>query len=107
MKADKQNVVPAITHVDGTARVQTLEREHNPLAYDLIRAFERRTGVPVLLNTSFNIRGEPIVCTPREAFQCFVQTDMDYLFLGNFLLKKSEIGKKELSRKALERISAD
>ncbi|MFH1551172.1 MAG: carbamoyltransferase [Planctomycetota bacterium] len=107
VKADKQKVVPAITHVDGTARVQTLERDHNPLAYDLIRAFERRTGVPVLLNTSFNIRGEPIVCTPEEAFQCFVQTDMDYLFLGNFLLKKSEIGKKELSKKALERISAD
>lgn len=88
---DKQALVPAITHVDGTARVQTVAREQNPRYYDLIAAFGRRTGVPVLLNTSFNVRGEPIVCTPAEALSCFLRTDMDDLVLHNFVVDKREV----------------
>jgi carbamoyltransferase len=91
---DKLNVprstVPAITHVDYSARIQTVRRETNPLYYDIIEAFNRRTGCPVIVNTSFNVRGEPIVCTPEDAFRCFMRTDMDVLVLENFILVKSE-----------------
>lgn len=82
--------IPAVTHIDGSARIQTLRREDNERFYDLIREFEKLTGCPVLVNTSFNIRGEPIVCTPEEAFRAFLNTDMDVLVLGNFLIAKSE-----------------
>jgi len=81
--------IPAVTHVDGTARLQTISREDNPLYYDLISAFERLTGVPVLLNTSFNVRGEPIVCSPEDAYRCFMRTGLDYLAIGPFLLEKT------------------
>jgi carbamoyltransferase len=91
---DKLNVprstVPAITHVDYSARVQTVRRETNPLYYDIIAAFNRRTGCPIVVNTSFNVRGEPIVCTPEDAFRCFMRTDMDILVLENFILLKGE-----------------
>jgi len=82
--------VPAITHVDNSARIQTVAREDNPRYYDLIRAFYDRTGCPIVINTSFNVRGEPIVCTPEEAYTCFMRTHMDYLSLGSFLLDKQE-----------------
>jgi len=82
--------IPAVTHVDYTARVQTVSRESNPDYYDLIKAFEARTGCAVLVNTSFNVRGEPIVCTPEEAYRCFMRTDMDALVLGSFLLSKRD-----------------
>jgi carbamoyltransferase len=85
-----RSTVPAITHVDYSARVQTVRRETNPLYYDIIEAFYRRTGCPVIVNTSFNVRGEPIVCTPEDAFRCFMRTDMDVLVLENFILVKSE-----------------
>jgi carbamoyltransferase len=85
-----RSVVPAITHVDRTARVQTVDESRNPRYYRLLRAFEQRTGCPVIINTSFNIRGEPIVCTPADAFRCFMGTDMDALALERFLLVKSE-----------------
>jgi carbamoyltransferase len=88
VRAAQRARVPAITHVDGTARVQTVTRETNPLYYRLIEAFQRRTGVPVLLNTSFNVRGEPIVCTPDDAVRCFRGTEMDYLALGPVLVEK-------------------
>ncbi len=104
---DKRDVIPAVTHVDGTARVQTMTEAQNPLAYRLLREFEKLTKVPVLLNTSFNIRGEPIVHSPRDAYECFAQTDMDYLFIGKFVLDKADIGKKELSAEARARIAAD
>ncbi|MBN1517137.1 carbamoyltransferase [Candidatus Sumerlaeota bacterium] len=81
---------PAITHVDGSARLQTVRREENPLYYDLIEAFYRRTGCPVIINTSFNVRSEPIVCTPEEAYTCFMRTEMDYLVLGNFVCAKQQ-----------------
>jgi len=104
---DKKSVIPAVTHVDGTARVQTLTQSQNPLAYRLIKEFGKLTGVPALLNTSFNIRGEPIVQSPLDAYKCLEQTDMDYLFMGKFILAKKDIGKKELSKEARKRIAAD
>jgi carbamoyltransferase len=80
--------IPSITHVDYSARVQTVNRETNPRYYDLIKAFEAKTGYGVIVNTSFNVRGEPIVCTPEDAYRCFMRTEMDYLVLGSFVLDK-------------------
>lgn len=87
---EKAEKIPAVQHVDGTARIQTVNRKQNPVYYDLIRAFQRRTGVPVLVNTSFNTRGKPIVCSPREAIECFWTSPLDALVMGSFLLTKSE-----------------
>jgi carbamoyltransferase len=89
VRADKQHLLPAITHIDGTARVQTVSRQQNPLYYALIEQFGKLTGVPVLVNTSFNVQGEPIVCTPHEAFNSFAHTDMDYLVMGDALIPAS------------------
>jgi len=77
-----RSTIPAVTHVDHSARIQTADRETNPRYHALIAEFERRTGCPVLVNTSFNVRGEPIVCTPEDAYRCFRRTDMDYLVAG-------------------------
>jgi carbamoyltransferase len=85
--------IPAIVHVDGTARVQTVRREHNERMYDLLVEFEKLTGVPVLVNTSFNIKGEPIVETPQDAMNCFIYTGIDYLALHNTLVAKSVLYK--------------
>jgi len=82
--------IPAVTHVDGSARVQTIRREQHAEFHDLIRAFESRTGCPVLINTSFNVRGEPIVCTAEDAYLCFMRTDMDALVLGHCVLEKKD-----------------
>ncbi len=91
---DKLNVprsdIPAVTHIDYSARIQTVSRDTNPDYYDLIQAFERRTGCAVIVNTSFNVRGEPIVCTPEDAYRCFMRTHMDYLVLGPFVLRKTD-----------------
>jgi carbamoyltransferase len=91
---DKLNVprsdIPAVTHVDYSARVQTVRRDTNPLYYDIIAAFERRTGCAVIVNTSFNVRGEPIVCTPEDAYRCFMRTEMDALVVENFMLRKAD-----------------
>lgn len=84
----KRQLIPAITHVDGTGRVQSVSKQHNPKYYRLIEEFEKLTGVPVVLNTSFNIRGEPIVHRPEQAIECFLKTGMDALFLGDFVLTK-------------------
>ena len=81
--------IPAVTHIDYSARVQTVTRDTNPGYYDLIKAFEKRTGCGVLVNTSFNVRGEPIVCTPADAYRCFMRTNIDYLVLGPYLLNKA------------------
>ena len=86
--SEKRHLVPAITHVDGTGRVQTVSRKHNPRYYQLIEAFETLTGVPIVLNTSFNVRGKPIVNTPQEAIECFLETGMDALFMGDQVLTK-------------------
>lgn len=88
VRPEKRPLVPAITHVDGTARVQTVSRRHNPKYYRLIEEFERLTGVPIVLNTSFNIRGQPIVHLPEQAIECFLTTGMDALFLEDFVLVK-------------------
>jgi carbamoyltransferase len=82
--------VPAVTHVDGSARLQTVTRDAHAEFYDLLSAFDRRTGCPVLINTSFNVRGEPIVCSPDDAYLCFMRTNMDVLVLGNQVLLKEE-----------------
>ena len=80
--------IPAITHVDYSARVQTVNRETSPRYYAIIKAFENLTGCGVIINTSFNVRGEPIVCTPEDAYRCFMRTEMDYLVLGSYVLDK-------------------
>jgi carbamoyltransferase len=87
VKKDKQSVIPAVTHVDGSGRLQTVSRETNPRYYQLIGDFEKLTNVPVVLNTSFN-EDEPIVCTPEEAVNCFQRTRMDVLFLGNYMVQR-------------------
>ena len=86
----KRSEIPAVTHVDYSARIQTVKREDFPLYYDTIDAFYKKTGCAVIINTSFNVRGEPLVLRPEEAYQCFMRTDMDYLVLGSFLLDKKE-----------------
>ncbi len=83
-----RSAIPAVTHVDYSARIQTVNKRDNPLYYSLIEEFCSLTGCPVIINTSFNVRGEPIVCTPSDAYRCFMRTDMDYLIMGNFLLDK-------------------
>jgi carbamoyltransferase len=88
VKPDKADRIPAVRHVDGTARIQTINRAQNRRYYDLLKAFAARTGVPVLVNTSFNTRGEPIVCTPRDAVECFWTSPLDALVIGSFLLEK-------------------
>lgn len=90
-----RSTIPAVTHVDYSARIQTVHQETNPRYYKLIRHFEQKTGSAVLVNTSFNVRGEPIVCTPEDAYRCFMRTEMDYLVLENFLLAKSQQGQSE------------
>ena len=82
--------IPAVTHVDYSARVQTVTPDNNPMFYRLLRKFDEKYGCPVIINTSFNVRGEPIVCTPEHAYLCFMRTNMDYLIVGNFLLEKKE-----------------
>jgi carbamoyltransferase len=89
-----RSTVPAITHVDYSARVQTVRRDTNALYYDIIEAFHRQTGCPVIINTSFNVRGEPIVCSPEDAYRCFMRSDMDLLVLEDFLLEKADQPKR-------------
>lgn len=86
----KRSEIPAVTHVDYSARIQTVRRETNPVYWEIIRAFKQKTGCPVVVNTSFNVRGEPIVCSPEDSYRCFMRTEMDYLVLENFVLDKKE-----------------
>ncbi len=89
---DKLNIarseIPAVTHVDYSARIQTVHANTNPLFHRLLTRFKEKTGCPVLVNTSFNVRGEPIVCTPEDAFRCFMGSELDLLVVGNCILKK-------------------
>jgi carbamoyltransferase len=95
---DKLNVprsdIPAVTHIDYSARVQTVHRETNPLFHELLSAFKARTGCPVLVNTSFNVRGEPIVCTPEDAFRCFMGSEIELLAVGHCVLRKEQQDKR-------------
>lgn len=86
----KRSLIPAVTHVDYSARVQTVKREDNQLYYDMINQFYKDHGCPLVINTSFNVRGEPIVCTPADAYRCFMRTNMDYLIMGSFLIDKKK-----------------
>jgi len=86
----KRSEIPSVTHVDCSARVQMVNKKTNPMFYELILEFEKLSGIPILINTSFNVRGEPIVCTPEDSYKCFMRTDMDILIIENFLLYKSE-----------------
>ena len=102
-------MVPAITHVDNSARVQTIDRERNPRFHGILTAFKERTGSPVVINTSFNVRGEPIVRNPKDAYRCFMHTNMDVLVLENFiLLKKDQPDAREIDLEAyLEEFALD
>ena len=86
----RRSGLPAITHVDFSARIQTVHRETNPRYWQLLQDFRALTGTGVLVNTSFNVRGEPIVCSPEDAYLCFMRTETDYLVLGDFLLSRVE-----------------
>jgi carbamoyltransferase len=96
-----RSTLPAITHVDYSARIQTVAREGNPLLYDLLLRFELTTGCGVLVNTSFNVRGEPIVCTPDDAYRCFMNTEMDYLVMGSFVIERIAQPQQKISRRIL------
>ncbi len=90
IKKEKRKIIPAVTHVDGSGRLQTIRRQQNPLYYDLIKEFEKISKVPILINTSFNIRGEPIACSPEDAYRCMMGTGIDYLVMGNFIIKRED-----------------
>ena len=90
----KRSEIPAVTHVDYSARIQTVNKKNNKRYYDLISKFKEKTGCPVIVNTSFNVRGEPIVCTPSDAFNCFMGTELDYLVIGNCILEKKKQNQK-------------
>ena len=82
--------VPAITHIDYSARIQSVSKSTNPRFWGIINAFKQKTGYGLIVNTSFNVRGEPIVCTPDDAYRCFMRTEMDYLVMGDFLFSKQD-----------------
>jgi carbamoyltransferase len=82
--------IPAVTHVDYSARIQSVRKETNPLYWEIIEAFRQKTGCPVIVNTSFNVRGEPIVCSPEDSYRCFMRTEMDYLVLETCVLSKED-----------------
>ena len=88
--SEPRSDIPAVTHVDYSARIQTVDQERNPDLYDVLKEYEKKTGCGVLVNTSFNVRGEPIVCTPQDAYECFMRTEMDVLVLENIILYKEE-----------------
>src|SRR3989338_4258863 len=90
VKEEKRKLIPAVTHVDGSGRLQTIRKEQNPAYYGLIKEFEKLSGVPILINTSFNKRGEPIVCTPEHAYRCMMGTGIDYLVMGRFIIARKD-----------------
>jgi len=98
LKAE-HSTLPAVTHVDYSARIQTVSRAGNPLLHDLLLRFERATGCGVLVNTSFNVRGEPIVCTPDDAYRCFMNTEMDYLIMGGFVIEHTAQPRQKIQRR--------
>jgi carbamoyltransferase len=92
VRKEKQNEIPAAVHNDGTGRLQTVDKRDNPLFYGLIKAFEDKTGIPVIINTSFNIKGSPIVCTPGDALKTFFTSGLDVLVIGNCIIEKGASG---------------
>tara|TARA_B100001989_G_scaffold252855_1_gene236608 strand:- start:838 stop:2628 length:1791 start_codon:yes stop_codon:yes gene_type:complete len=103
-----RSLIPAITHVDYSARIQTVNNENNPLLYNLVKEFEKISGCPILINTSFNVRGEPIVLTAEDAYKCFIRTKIDYLILGSYIISKKDLKYKiEFSEENLESFPLD
>ena len=102
-----RSTIPSVTHVDYSARIQTVHKETNPRFYGLLEAFDNKTNCPVLVNTSFNVRGEPIVCSPEDAYRCFMRTEMDYLVLENFVLDKNEQPEHEKDLSWMEEFELD
>jgi carbamoyltransferase len=98
-RPERRDRIPSACHADGTARVQTVNARQNPDYHALLRAFEGRTGIPVLINTSFNTRGKPIVCTPRDALETFYTTPLDVLAIGPFLLEKGTAAHPDAARR--------
>ena len=90
VKENKKELIPAVTHIDGTARVQTVSKNTNPRFWNLIKEFENITGIPMVINTSFNLRGEPIVLTPQDALDCFQRSLMDCLVLENYVIEREQ-----------------
>ena len=90
IKKEWHKKIPAVTHIDGSGRLQTIRRHQNQLYYDLIKEFGKLSGIPIIINTSFNIRGEPIVCTPYDAYKCMMGTGIDYLVMDKFLIKRGD-----------------
>lgn len=90
VKEDKRAVIPAVTHVDGTSRIQTVNKKVNPLYHSLISEFKNITGVPLVLNTSFNVKNEPIVCSPEDAVKCFLSANIDSLLIGSYYVTRKE-----------------
>lgn len=91
----RKKEVPAVVHVDGSGRLESLRRQDNPMYYDLLNTYHQKTGVPILINTSFNVRGEPIICRPEEAIECLLKTDIDYLVIDQFLVSKTALKKRK------------
>ena len=90
IKKEWQNKIPSVTHVDGSGRLQSIRKAQNQQYYDIIKETGKISGIPIIINTSFNIRGEPIVCTPYDAYKCMMGTEIDYLLMGNFLIKRED-----------------
>lgn len=103
----KHSTLPAVTHVDYSARIQTVTQEDNPRYYPLLKAFYEKTGCPVVINTSFNVRGEPIVCTPQDAFECLMRTHMDFLIIGNFVIDRNDQKENKIKAGDLSGFAAD
>ena len=99
--------VPSVTHVDYSARIQTVTEETNKIFYNVINRFYKDTNCPILINTSFNVRSEPIVCTPFDALKCFMNTDIDILYIGNFILNKNDQGNELVDEDFLKRFELD
>ena len=103
----RRSSIPAVTHVDYSARVQTVDLDRNSIFYQLIARFYEKTGCPVIVNTSFNVRGEPIVCSPSDAYRCFMRTEMDALVIGNFLLEKEKQDPSKLRYEEVNQFALD
>ena len=102
-----RSTVPAITHVNYSARLQTVNMHDNPLYHQMIESFDKKYGCPVIINTSFNVRGEPIVCTPEDAYNCFMHTNMDYMMIGSYLIDKEDQRPLEDSDNWLDQFELD
>ena len=105
VRPEKQAELPAVTHVDGTGRLQTVDKQTAPLYWKLIHAFGQQTGTPVVLNTSFNLKGEPIVCTPQDALRTFFTSGLDFLVIEDFIVPKYDV--REILDRALEATTVD